>query len=102
NHVRRRGRVLDSVAAVSGRGGYRDPGVVERGVVHLGGELRPSVAVRYLRRAEPCCRIDGGGEVGEAVRASLDEQNSAVLANLVRGLDVERDLERPACVLLRV
>ena len=105
DHVRRGRRVFGSVAAVSRGDGGGDARMVVGGRVdaaRLARELQAAVAVGDLRGAERRGGVDRRGEIAEVGRGCLDQQDLAVLADRMDGLDVERYLDRPTCVDFRI
>ena len=67
-------------------------------VRHLAGVLAASPGVRDDVGAELHRLVLGRVEIAVAVGVGLDQHDVAVLADLVNGLDVQRDLQRPAGV----
>ena len=102
DHVRRAGRVRAAVAAVSGRGGDGNAGVVVIAVVErVEARFRTGVAVADRVRAQGHGAVLGGAEIAERRRAPFDEQDLALRADRRRHLDVEVDLLSPPDVARR-
>jgi len=101
--VRRGGGVVDEarsqrqpvlIAAVARGCRDHDAGVVYGGVIR--GRRSASPRVRDLRRALCHGGVLGRHEVFVGGAIGLHQQDATALADRVRGLDVERDLQAPA------
>ncbi len=91
-----RGRRLDAVAGVTGRGGHRDAGVV---VGRGAGAVTAAVAVADRDHAGLAGGVvDRGAQVGERGGTRLDQQDLAVRAGGRDHVEVQADLGGPAGV----
>jgi len=115
DHVRRSSRVLDAVviaalvdagalvATVAGSSGDRHARVIVVSVeARLVARLGSAVAVRDGDRAKRHGGVDRDTQVGEAGVIGLNEQDVAVRTRGRNHVDVERDLDSPACVGRRI